>query len=101
MPVYENLVEAVNDLKQRGFTTDFTLAFDTLQCKLTGTQLSPAEFEIVEHHRFEANTDPDDSSVLYAIQSKDGTKKGILISAYGVYADAASEEMIQKLIMHE
>ncbi len=101
MPVYENLVEAVNDLKQRGFTTDFTLAFDTLQCKHTGIQLSPAEFEIVEHHRFEANTDPDDSSVLYAIQSKDGTKKGILISAYGVYADAASEEMIQKLIMHE
>jgi hypothetical protein len=101
MPVYENLVEAVNDLKQRGFTTDFSLAFDTLQCKLTGIQLSPAEFEIVEHHRFEANTDPDDSSVLYAIQSKDGTQKGILISAYGVYADAASEEMIQKLIMHE
>jgi hypothetical protein len=101
MPVYENLVDAVNDLKQRGFTTDFSLAFDTLQCKQTGIQLSPAEFEIVEHHRFEANTDPDDSSVLYAIQSKDGTKKGILISAYGIYADAASEEMIQKLIMHE
>lgn len=101
MTVYENLVEAVNDLKQRGFTTDFTLAFDTLQCKLTGIQLSPSEFEIVEHHRFEANTDPDDSSVLYAIQSKDGTKKGVLISAYGIYADAASEEMIQKLIMHE
>lgn len=101
MPVYENLVDALNDLKQKGFTTDFHLAFDALQCKLTGINLLPAEFEIVEHHRFEANTDPDDSSVLYVIQSKDGKIKGTLISAYGMYADAASDEMIQKLVMHE
>lgn len=101
MQVYENLVDAVNDLRQKGFTTDFHLAFDAIQCKLSGVNLSPDEFEIVAHHRFEANTDPDDSSVLYVIQSKDGKMKGTLISAYGIYADAASDEMIQKLSVHK
>lgn len=97
MQVYENLVDALAGLKQRGFTTDFNLAFDAVQCKNTGTSLSPAEFEIVEHYRFEADTNPSDSSVLYAIQSKDGQRKGVLVDAYGAYGEALSDNMIRKL----
>ncbi len=101
MPVYENLVDAINDLQLRGFTTDFNLAFDAVQCKKSGKSLSPAEFEIVEHYRFEGDTDPDNSSVLYAIQSHDGSMKGILINAYGMYSDSVSDLMIQKLKVNE
>ncbi|MES2373116.1 MAG: phosphoribosylpyrophosphate synthetase [Bacteroidota bacterium] len=101
MHVYENLVDALKDLKGRGFTTDFNIAFDTIECKHTGTCLSPSQFEIVEHYRFESDTNPSDSSVIYAVQSHDGTMKGTLISAYGVYSDAVSEQMIQKLTMNE
>lgn len=101
MHVYDNLVVALNDLKKRGFTTDFNIAFDTIQCSHTGEKLLPEEFEIVEHYRFEGNTNPDDSSVLYVIQSLDGSKKGVLINAYGVYGDAMSDRLIQKLSVHE
>jgi len=101
MPVYDNLVDALKDLKARGFTTDFNLAFDTIKCSNTGACLAPSEFEIVEHYRFEANTDPDDSSVLYVIQSTDGRLKGVLINAYGVYSDPVSEDMIQKMKVRE
>lgn len=101
MPVYDNLVDAINDLKQRGFTTDFNLAFDTVQCSNTGKSLSPAEFEIVEHYRFEADTNPSDSSVLYVIKAIHGDMKGILIDAYGAYGEALSDTMIQKLKVHE
>jgi hypothetical protein len=100
MPVYDNLIDALNDLKSRGFTTDFNLAFDSIQCSGTGKCLSPDEFEIIEHYRFEENTDPDDSSVLYVIQSIDGNMKGLLINAYGVYSDPVSDSMIQKLKVH-
>ena len=101
MPVYDTMVEALKDLKVRGFTTDFNLAFDAIECRHTGVCLRPEAFEIVEHHRFEGETNPSDSSILYGIQSKDGTMKGVLVSAYGVYSEAASDDMIRKLAVHE
>ncbi|HVZ24742.1 MAG TPA: hypothetical protein VG842_01740, partial [Sediminibacterium sp.] len=101
MPAYDNLLEALADLKKRGFTTDFNLTASHLQCSLTGLTLSPDAFEIVEHYRFEANTDPDDASVLYAIQATDGSLRGTLVNAYGTYSDETSDELIQRLQIHE
>ena len=49
-----------------------------------------------EVHRFEGMTNPDDSSVLYAIASTGGLK-GLLVDAYGAYAESVSQEMIRKL----
>ena len=101
MTVYDKLVEALKDLKTRGFITEFHLAFNAIQCSKTGHALSPSEFEIVEHYRFEENTNPSDSSVIYAIQSKNGNMKGVLVNAYGTYSDAVDDVMIQKLSVHE
>lgn len=99
MKQYDNLVEALSDLKKRGYTTDFNLAFDQIKCVSTGVCLLPSQFNIVEHHRFEGDTDPDNSSVLYVVESNDGGMKGVLVSAYGVYSDPISDVMIQKLRM--
>ncbi len=101
MSVYDNLIDAINDLKNRGFTTDFNIAFDTIKCSSTGISLTPTEFEIVEHYRFEADTDPSESSVLYAIEAKNHSLKGILINAYGVYGDVMSDDIIKKLSVHQ
>lgn len=100
MPVYETLVTALTALKARGFTLDFNIAFDTIECKEHGICLNPSEFEITEVYRFDADTNPSDESVLYVIESKDEKIKGTLVSAFGIYADAASDEMIKKLTMH-
>jgi len=100
MPAYDSLIDALKDLKQRGFTVDFNLAFDHVKCQASGVCLNPSQFEITEHYRFEGNSNPDDSSVVYAIESKDGSMKGTLVSAYGMYSDNISDEMIQKLRMH-
>ena len=100
MPAYDSLIDALTSLKQRGYTTDFNIAFDKIKCAATGTCLVPAQFEITEHYRFEGMSNPDDSSVIYAIESIDGSMKGTLISAYGVYSDALNEEMIRKLAVH-
>ena len=100
MPVYDSLLDALNGLKQRGYTIDFNLAFDHVKCNKTGVCLSPSQFEITEHHRFEGISNPEDSSVVFAIESKDGMMKGVLVSAYGMYSEALSEEMLQKLAVH-
>lgn len=101
MKNYDTLVEALNDLQSQGYTTDFNIAFDKVQCKATGTCLNPSEFEIVAHYRFEGKNDPDDSSVLYVIAAKDGSIKGVLVNAYGVYGDTTSDELIKKLAINE
>jgi hypothetical protein len=96
MYTYDTVTEAVTDLKRRGYTIDFNLEFDCIVCHETPISLLPGEFEIVEVHRFEGNSDPGDEEVVYAIESKHG-HKGMLVDAFGVYADGVSSEMVEKL----
>ena len=100
MKSYDTVTEAVSDLKARGFYIDFNLVFDQLTCSDDSVRLRPDEFEIVEVYRFEGESDPSDEDVVYAVESKDGKLKGVITSAFGLYADAISNEMIQKLTMH-
>jgi hypothetical protein len=100
MKSYDTVTEAVSDLKARGFNIDFNFAFDEIICPTDNISLKPHEFEIVEVHRFEGDSNPSDEDVVYAVESKDGKLKGIITSAFGLYADAISNEMIQKLTMH-
>lgn len=97
---YDTIVDAVNGLKQRGYTIDFNIAFDKILCTENKHCLYPADFEITEVYRFEGNSDPSDEDVLYAIESKDGKLKGMITSAFGMYADTASTEMLSKLSIH-
>lgn len=85
--VYPTMTEAVEALRRRGFTADFALCEKTGKITAAGHSFKGEELRIVEHHRFEGISDPDDSSVLYALEGSDGVK-GLLVDAYGVYADA-------------
>jgi hypothetical protein len=95
----DTLLERLEELQSRGYTYDFNLTAHSLEFhKDDGIRLSlsPEDFNIVEFYRFEGMTNPSDTSILYAIESCDGLK-GTLVSSYGVYADAMSNEMIKKL----
>lgn len=99
MKQFDSLVDALNDLRSRGYTTDFNLRQNCLVCDAHDIALEPDEFSIDEVYRFEGMTDPDDSAILYAISAKNG-RKGVLVNAYGVYADDVSDEMIARLQSH-
>jgi hypothetical protein len=101
MKSYDTVTEALQDLKSKGYSVDFNIAFDKLICSNNKICLNPNEFEITAVYRFEGDTNPDDEDVVYAIESKDGKIKGTLTSAYGMYAESISNEMIQKLSMHQ
>ena len=100
MHQYDTVVGAINGLKERGYVLDFNLAFDKLTCVQTGHCLNPSEFEITEMYRFEGATNPSDEDVVYAVTSHDGKLKGVITSAFGLYADALSTDMIAKLTMN-
>ncbi len=99
MTNYDTVTEAVQDLKRRGYSIDFNIAFDKLICSENDICLHPDEFEIVEVYRFEGNTDPADEAIVYAIESNKG-HKGVLVNAYGTYAEGMSQEMVKKLHIH-
>ncbi len=93
---YDTLSEAVGDLEKRGFTYSFDLKSDCIECKALETDYKPDLFEVVEIYRFEGMSSAGDSSVVYAVETSDGNK-GLIIDAYGAYAEALTPEMIQRL----
>ena len=96
MFTYDTVVEAVNGLKQRGYTIDFNLEHDRIFCHKTPVSLLPSEFEITEVYRFEGDSDPADEAVVYAIESRHGLK-GVLVNGFGISAETIGEEMVKKL----
>ena len=100
MHSYETVVEALKDLKSRGYNLNFNIAFDKISCSENDICLNPDEFEIVEVYRFEGDSNPEDEDVVYGVQSRDGNIKGIVTSAYGHYADGVSDAIIRKLSIH-
>ena len=101
MESYDTVTAAVNGLKARGFTLDFNLAFDKLKCDVHKLCLEPHEFEIIEVYRFEGDSNPSDEDVVYAVESIKGDVKGVITTAYGMYADTVTAAMLNKLSMHK
>jgi hypothetical protein len=93
---YPTLSLATNDLRARGYTYDFNIKHDCIECPSLQLQLSPDKFTVDEFYRFEGMSSTDDNSIVFAISSESGLK-GVLVDAYGVYASSLSDAMIKKL----
>jgi hypothetical protein len=96
MNSYDTLTQAIADLRRRGYSEDFSLQSNWIICPAKNLEMHPENFTVEEYYRFEGMSNPDDSCVIFAIKSKDGIK-GILVDAYGVYAERLTSEMSQKL----
>ena len=94
---YDTVSAAVDGLKERGFTRDFSLDESCLVCG--ETKFNPDDFEITEVYRFEGDTDPADEAVVYGVEGKDH-QKGILVTGYGASAEGLSSDMVRKLTIH-
>ncbi len=93
---YDTVTEALADLQKRGFVLNFNLVPDGIVCSDLDHQFKPDHFHIKEVYRFEGMSDPGDSTIIYAIES-DTSMRGILINAYGMYADMLTSDMVHKL----
>ena len=96
MQNYDSLIQAIDDLKKRGYVEDFEIKPDGLQCNRLDLWLTPEDFIIEEFYRFEGDSNPDDSSIIYAISSKEGVK-GTIADAYGAYAENINTRLAEKL----
>ena len=97
---YTTMVEAVEDLKRRGFTANYEFLDHAFRDVNTGRTFQAGDLTIVEHYRFEGASDPDDMSVIYAIESQDGTM-GVIADAFGTYANPGLGRFLEKVTIHE
>ncbi|MBU7570569.1 MAG: hypothetical protein KAF41_07970, partial [Flavobacterium sp.] len=91
---YATVLEAIKQLRDAGFMVDFNIEGNFLTANSSNDHID--DFEIVEVYRYEGDSNPDEESTVYGIESKDGVK-GILVTSYGMYIDDISEELLQKL----
>lgn len=85
---------AVDELTRRGFPENLRVAGGSLQVVRTGERLRPEDLVIRAYYRFEGVSDPDDLAIVYGIESKSGPR-GVLVDAFGVYADPALSAVLQ------
>lgn len=95
MEHFETLTGAMESLRERGYTHDFTPNGAYLEESSTETKLKSDEFNIDEFHRFEGTSDPGDEMTLYAISTPNGLK-GVFVSAQGTYANEVTPELMSK-----
>lgn len=87
---------AIARLERAGFTADFTADGNAVRVTGTTRRYAADEVRIRDYYRFEGASDPDDMSVIYAVEAHDGTR-GMLIDAYGSYADPAVGDVVARM----
>jgi len=99
MRSYDTLVEALADLRKRGYVRNFNQLDQCLAASQIDCVLEPSEFEIREQYRFEGDSNPDDNLIVYAIASYKG-EKGVLVNGYGPYAESPWTDWVATLDYH-
>jgi len=94
---YASPSQAINELRERGYTVDFNLKENCIVCNIQ--KFNADEFDIKEVYRFEGNSDPGDESIVLGIESKNGLK-GILVNGYGYSSEPMGDEIERKLKLH-
>ncbi len=89
MSIRKTLSQVTNQLSKEGY--DANIPNDEIKL------LNPSEWEIDNFHRFEGETNPGDNSILYAISKKDGSRRIMLISAYGADSDLEINEFVDSM----
>ena len=80
--------DALEALRAEGFTASFVPSDGSLHLLGGNREYRPDELAIRAYQRFEGVSDPDDMSIVYAIETRDGVR-GTLVDAFGVYANPA------------
>lgn len=94
----ETLHEAVERLQRAGYVDALRAGQKGfLYSGRDGTKRAPEDLVIEETVRFEGESDPGDSAVLFALRSRDGGMRGTFVASFGIQTDADTATAIQRL----
>lgn len=96
IPHMKSLALCINRMVLDGYTDDFKVVDNGLKSLKTEKTYNPEEVNVKNYFRFEGQSDPDDNTIMYVIETTDGLK-GTLVDAYGPYADVKVSEFMQQV----
>lgn len=91
-----DLEKCMKQLEDEGYTDQFRVEKDRLMDLTNNKKYKPKDVKAVNFYRFEGISNPDDMSILYAIETCDG-RKGTLVDAYGLYSDDDTGAFLNKI----
>jgi hypothetical protein len=91
-----DMEKCLNKLEAEGYTDQYKVEKGKLNDLTNNKKYKARDVKAVNFFRFEGITNPEDMSILYAIETSDG-RKGTLIDAYGLYADDDTSAFMQEV----
>ena len=88
--------KCLSKLESEGYTDQYKVEGGKLVDLTKNKKYKPKDVKAVNFYRFEGISNPDDMSILYAIETSDGNK-GTLIDAYGFYSDDETGEFMNQI----
>jgi len=83
---YATVSKALQELNEKGYTTDFNLEEDRIK-------MYKDDFEIQHIYRYEGESDPGDEATVYGIKSKSG-EKGVFVVSPGAYTENGAARIL-------
>ena len=96
VPYMTTLTDRVNKAIKEGYSDALKITKQGLYSGTKDKTYSPDEVKVIDFYRFEGQSDPADSAIMYVIETIDGVK-GLLIDAYGAYADEYVNKFMAKV----
>ena len=96
------LTAVLEKLRHQHNDNEFTISKDGFTTT-NGKFYKPEDLTIIKTYRFEGQSDPADSSIVYLIQADDGTM-GYSMDAYGVYStheEVNYDDLIKQIPVQE
>lgn len=88
---YTTVLEALDDLKEKGFLHDFNLHYKNIK-------VNSHDYSVEHVYRYEGDSDPDEESVVYGIISNSGVK-GVFVAGFSANSDNEAAQIIEKLFI--
>ncbi len=86
---YATVSQALDELKEKGFTVDF----NNQEGRIIN---SPDDFTIVHIYRYEGDSDPGDEATVYGIKSSTG-EKGVFVAGLSAFTDNSAAMVLNEL----
>ncbi|MCK7558491.1 hypothetical protein MKQ70_27245 [Chitinophaga sedimenti] len=94
------LSQIMNKLHSKGYDNELKMSdHGRMQSPVDQKIYDPEDLKIIKTYRFEGESDPADSSVLYLMEDKEG-QKGYVLDAFGAYSthdESGFDDFIKKI----
>ena len=87
---------AIEQLAGQGYTEHFQVSGNKLRALHSKKEFAANELVIRGYERVEGVSDPGDMAIVFAIESRNGTR-GTLVDAFGVYSNPAISAFLDNI----